>query len=77
MNRFIKIAATGIALMSATSAFAVDVQETIIMMHHVSLKMEGKMVQADIVKMNGHMYVMIPADNLPDPLHQQILKYMQ
>jgi hypothetical protein len=78
MNWLTKFVAAGIVVLFATSAFAVDVQETIIMMHHnVALQMEGKAVKADIVKMHGHMYVMIPVDDLPDPLHQQVSKFMR
>ena len=31
---------------------------------------------ADIVKMNGKMYIMMSVDDLPDYLHQQVLKVM-
>ncbi|QAY94562.1 hypothetical protein CWB41_01405 [Methylovirgula ligni] len=71
---FIALAA---ALLFATSAGAVDVQETVEMITHTDLIMkDGGTMHADIVKMNGKTYIMMSVDDLPDYLHQQILKAM-
>ena len=68
--------ATGLLL--ASSAYAVNVQEVVRMITHTDLVMQdGTTMHADIVKMHGRMYVMIPVDSLPDYLHQQITKVMQ
>ncbi len=37
---------------------------------------DGGTMHAMVVKMHGKMYVMIPVDDLPDYLHQQVLKVM-
>jgi hypothetical protein len=67
--------ATG--LLMATTANAVNVQETVEMITHTDLVMkDGSTMHADVVKMNGKMYLMIPVDSLPDYLHQQVLKVM-
>ncbi|HEY0144780.1 MAG: hypothetical protein WDN29_05740 [Methylovirgula sp.] len=43
------------------------------MMGHTTATLnDGTKLDVDIVKMNGHMMVAIPADELPDYLHQQI-----
>lgn len=71
---FVALAA---ALLFATGAFAVDVQETVEMITHADLVMkDGGTMHADIVKMNGKMYIMMSVDDLPDYLHQQVLKVM-
>jgi hypothetical protein len=68
--------AVGVALLVASGAYA-DVKEYIDMFSHVNLVMkDGATMHADIVKMNGHTYVMIPVDSLPDYLHQQVFKVM-
>lgn len=75
--RAILIAATT-GLLMASSANAVNVQETVEMITHVDLVMkDNSSMHADVVKMNGKMYLMIPVDSLPDYLHQQVLKVMQ
>jgi hypothetical protein len=73
-----RIVAVSIGLLMASSAYAVNVQEVVQMITHTDLVMQdGTKMHADIVKMHGHMYVMIPVDALPDYLHQQVLKVMQ
>ena len=64
-------------LIAATGAKAVNIQETVeeITMGDLVMK-DGTHMQAHIVKMNGKMYVMMPVDEMPDYLHQQILKLM-
>jgi hypothetical protein len=51
--------------------------------HHMSVEMmghttatlnDGTKLDVDIVKMNGHMMIAIPAEELPDYLHQQIFR---
>jgi hypothetical protein len=65
------------ALLFATSAYAVNVQETVEMITHTDLTMkDGTVMHADIVKMNGKTYIMMSTDDLPDYLHQQVLKVM-
>jgi hypothetical protein len=72
------IIAVSMGLLMASSAYAVNVQEVVRMITHTDLVMsDGTKMHADIVKMHGHMYVMIPVDDLPDYLHQQVLKVMQ
>ncbi len=72
-----KIIAVSIGLLMASSAYAVNVSEVVQMITHTDLVMQdGTKMHADIVKMHGHMYVMIPVDNLPDYLHQQVTKVM-
>lgn len=72
------IIAAAVGLLLTSSAYAVNVQEVVQMITHTDLVMhDGTTMHADIVKMNGHMYVMIPVDSLPDYLHQQVLKVMQ
>jgi hypothetical protein len=72
-----KIIAVSIGLLMASSAYAVNVQEVVQMITHTDLVMQdGTTMHADIVKMHGKMYVMIPVDSLPDYLHQQVTKVM-
>jgi hypothetical protein len=71
---FLAIAAS---LLFATGAYAVNVQETVEMITHADLTMKnGDVMQSEIVKMHGKTYVMMPVDDLPDFLHQQVLKVM-
>lgn len=64
-------------LVVAGAAHAVDVQETVQMITHTDLVMkDGSKMHADIVKMNGKMYLMMPVDDLPDYLHQQVSKVL-
>jgi hypothetical protein len=73
-----RIIAVAIGLLMASSAYAVNVQEVVQMITHTDLVMQdGTKMHADVVKMHGHMYVMIPVDSLPDYLHQQVAKVMQ
>jgi hypothetical protein len=73
-----RIIAVSIGLLMASSAYAVNVQEVVRMITHTDLVMhDGTTMHADIVKMHGKMYVMIPVDSLPDYLHQQVVKVMQ
>jgi hypothetical protein len=73
-----RIIAVSIGLLMASSAYAVNIQEVVRMITHTDLVMhDGTTMHADIVKMHGKMYVMIPVDSLPDYLHQQVLKVMQ
>jgi len=45
------------------------------MMDHTTATLnDGTKLDVDVVKMNGHMMVAIPADELPDYLHQQIFR---
>jgi hypothetical protein len=45
------------------------------MMGHTTATLnDGTKLDVDIVKMDGHMMVAIPADELPDYLHQQIFR---
>jgi EAL domain-containing protein (putative c-di-GMP-specific phosphodiesterase class I) len=47
------------------------------MMGHTTATLnDGTKLDVDIVKMDGHMMVAIPADELPDYLHQQIFHVM-
>jgi hypothetical protein len=58
-------------------ANAVNIQETVEMITMADLFMkDGSHMRAHIVKMHGKMYLMISVDDLPDYLHQQILKVM-
>jgi hypothetical protein len=62
---------------AATSAKATDVQGTVEMITMTDITMkDGTVMHAHIVKMNGKMYIMMSVDDLPDYLHQQILKVM-
>ena len=64
-------------LLIASGAKAVNVQETVEMITMADLVMkDGTTMHAHIVRMNGKMYVMMPVDELPDYLHQQIIKVM-
>jgi len=64
-------------LLIASGAKAVNVQETVEMITMADLVMkDGTTMHAHIVRMNGKMYVMMPVDELPDYLHQQVLKVM-
>jgi hypothetical protein len=50
---------------------------TVEMMGHTTATLnDGTKLDVDIVKMDGHMMVAIPANELPDYLHQQIFKVM-
>jgi hypothetical protein len=72
-----RIVAVAAGPLIATSAYAVNVQEVVQMITHTDLvTQEGTKMHADIVKMHGKMYVMIPVDDLPDYLHQQVTKVM-
>jgi len=65
------------ALLFATGADAINIQETVQMITHTDLVMkDGGSIRADIVTMNGKTYVMMSVDDLPDYLHQQVLKVM-
>lgn len=45
------------------------------MMGHTTATLnDGTKLDVDIVKMDGHMMVAIPAEELPDYLHQQIFR---
>lgn len=69
--------AAALSIAVASSAYAVNVSEVVRMITHTDLVMQdGTKMHADIVKMHGHMYVMIPVDDLPDYLHQQVTKVM-
>ena len=73
-----RLIAVAAGLLIASSAYAVNVQEVVRMITHTDLVMtDGTKMHADIVKMHGKMYVMIPVDEMPDYLHQQIEKVMQ
>jgi hypothetical protein len=64
-------------LVAAGAAHAVDVQETVQMITHTDLVMkDGSKMHTDIVKMHGKMYIMMPVDDLPDYLHQQVSKVL-
>jgi hypothetical protein len=70
------ILAAGISTVAGLS-YAVNIQETVEMITHADLVMkDGGTMHADVVKMNGKMYLMVPVDDLPDYLHQQVLKVM-
>lgn len=70
------VLAAGISSVAGVS-YAVNIQETVEMITHADLVMkDGGTMHADVVKMNGKMYLMIPVDDLPDYLHQQVLKVM-
>jgi len=70
------ILAAGISAIAGVS-YAVNIQETVEMITHADLVMkDGGTMHADIVRMNGKMYLMVPVDDLPDYLHQQVLKVM-
>lgn len=72
----IAILAAGLLAVAGRS-YAVNIQETVEMITHADLVMkDGGTMHADVVKMNGKMYIMVPVDDLPDYLHQQILKVM-
>jgi hypothetical protein len=72
-----RIVAVAIGLLMTSSAYAVNVQEVVRMITHTDLVMQdGTKMHADIVKMHGHMYVMVLVDDLPDYLHQQVTKVM-
>ena len=72
----IAILAAGLLAIAGRS-YAVNIQETVEMITHADLVMkDGGTMHADVVKMNGKMYIMVPVDDLPDYLHQQILKVM-
>jgi len=48
---------------------------TVEMMEHTTATLkDGTKLDVDVVKMNGHMMIAIPADELPDYLHQQIFR---
>lgn len=76
--RGICIAIIAAAILSVSSvSYAVNVQETVEMITHANLVMkDGSTMHADVVRMNGKTYVMLPVDELPDYLHQQVLKVM-
>jgi hypothetical protein len=68
--------AAGLAL-ATTAAKATDVQGTVEMITMADITMkDGTVMHAHIVRMNGKMYVMMSVEELPDYLHQQILKVM-
>jgi hypothetical protein len=72
-----RIIAVATGLLLASSAYAVNISEVVRMITHTDLVMQdGTTMHADIVKMHGKMYVMIPVDSLPDYLHQQVTKVM-
>jgi hypothetical protein len=64
-------------LIAASGAKAVNIQETVEMITMADLVMkDGTTMHAHLVKMHGKMYVMMSVDELPDYLHQQLLKVM-
>lgn len=64
-------------LLATGAANAVDLQATVQMITHTDLVMkDGSRMAADIVKMDGKMYVMMQVDDLPDYLHQQVSKVL-
>lgn len=76
-TKLIRTAAVAMGLSMASAAYATNIQEYVQMVTHADLVMsDGTKMHADVVKMHGHMYVMIPVDDLPDYLHQQVLKVM-
>jgi hypothetical protein len=71
------IVAIAAGILVATGANAVNVQETVEMITHSSVTMkDGTVMPMEIVRMNGKLYVMMAVDDLPDYLHQQVLKVM-
>lgn len=42
------------------------------MMKKQDVTIDGKTATVFVVKMNGHMMVAIPEENIPDALHQQL-----
>jgi hypothetical protein len=72
-----KLFAATAGMLIATAAYAVNVQEVVQMVTMADLVMkDGSTMHAHIVKMHGKMYVMMAVDDLPDYLHQQVLKVM-
>jgi hypothetical protein len=66
----------GLAI-ATTAANATDIQGTVEMITMADITMkDGTVMHTHIVKMNGKMYVMMSVDELPDYLHQQVLKVM-
>ncbi len=69
-----------LALFASTGANAAAMHHhrhrmSVEMMGHTTATLnDGTKLNVDIVKMNGHMMVAIPADELPDYLHQQIFQ---
>jgi hypothetical protein len=71
------VIATTALLLFGGAANAVNIQETAEMITHTDLKMQdGSVMHAEIVNMNGKTYVMMSVDDLPDYLHQQVLKVL-
>jgi hypothetical protein len=76
VNRIAKTIVVLAGLLGATTAYA-GVREYIESFHHTHLVMkDGTRMPADIVKVHGRMMVMIPVEDLPDYLHQQIIRVM-
>jgi hypothetical protein len=70
-----------LALFASASANAAAMHHhhrmSVEMMGHTTATLnDGTKLDVDIVKMDGHMMVAIPADELPDYLHQQIFRVM-
>jgi hypothetical protein len=71
-----------LALFASASANAASMHHhhhrmSVEMMGHSTATLnDGTKLDVDIVKMDGHMMVAIPADELPDYLHQQIFRVM-
>jgi hypothetical protein len=68
-----------LALFASTGANAAAMHHhhrmSVEMMGHTTATLnDGTKLDVDIVKMDGHMMVAIPADELPDYLHQQIFR---
>jgi predicted DNA-binding protein with PD1-like motif len=63
--------------LATTAARATDVQGTVEMITMADITMkDGTVMHAHIVKMGGKTYIMMSVDDLPDYLHQQVLKVM-
>ncbi len=79
MNVKATLAACSLAFALATTGASAATHHhhrmSVEMMGHTTATLnDGTKLDVDIVKMNGHMMVAIPADELPDYLHQQIFR---
>jgi len=73
-------AAVAVALLLGSAAYAAHRHHRVsveIMGHTTATLNDGTTLDVDIVRMGGHIMVMIPRDELPDYLHQQVFRVGQ
>ena len=74
LKRVIPAAILGAALFAAAGAAEAKMMEVELVKQQEVTLADGAKATVYVVKMDGHMMVALPADKIPDGLHQQLFK---